>query len=156
MLNHSVHEGEPLLVLLGDLSVEFLLQLDLSLLPIVILKGGLDVDSACYNCSNGLSQGGDLEEMGSSVETVEFFGIQRSDEVGEFLSDDVLNNVILDFRRLLDIIVQLGENLQDELEITLSDSGDLDLNKLGGTSASPRAMASCRKAMTLTWFSLRS
>lgn len=67
MLNHSIHEGEPLLVLLGDLSVEFLLQLDLSLLSIVILKGGLDVDSACYNCSDGLSQGGDLEKMGSSV-----------------------------------------------------------------------------------------
>lgn len=114
------------------------------------------MDSACNHCSDGLSQGGDLEEMGSSVEAVEFFGIQRSDEVGEFLSDDVLNNVILDFRRLLNIIVQLGENLQDELEITLSDSGDLDLNRRGGTSASPRAMASCRKAITLTWFSLRS
>ena len=127
--NQSVHEREPLLVLLRDLSVEFLLQLDLNLLIIVILKGGLDVDSAGNDGSDGLSQGSDLEEMGGSVETVEFLGIQPSDEVGEFLADDVLNNIILDFRRLLDIIVELCEYLQDELEITLSDGGDLDLNE---------------------------
>jgi hypothetical protein len=71
----SVHEGEALLVVLGDFSVEFLLQLQLVLFVVVVIEGGLDVDAGGNYGGDGSAEGIYLEEMGGAVEVVELLGV---------------------------------------------------------------------------------
>ena len=57
----SVHEGEPLLVLLGLLSSEFFLELNFVLFLVVMFESGFDPDAAGHDCGDAASEGVDLE-----------------------------------------------------------------------------------------------
>lgn len=128
-ITDSVHEGEPLLVLLGLLGGEFFLEADFLLLLVVVLEGGLDPDSAGHHSCDAFPEGVDLEEVDSSVERVDVLGVELSDEVGKVLVDVVLEHVVLEFGRLLDFVVHDLEDLQNELEVFLINVRDVDLNK---------------------------
>lgn len=125
----SVHEGEALLVFLGDVSGELDLETQLGLLVVVLGEGGLDEDAAGHDSSDGAAQVADFEEVGSAVEVVEFLGVEFADEGIELLADDVLDDVGGNFGRLLDVVLELVDDMEDELEGLLVDVRDLDLNK---------------------------
>lgn len=152
----SVHEGEAFLVLLGDFGVEFLGKVQLLLLIVVVVEGGLDVDAGGHHCGDGAAQGVDLEEVGGAVEVVELLGGEFGDECAEVLADDVLDDAGLDLGGLLDVVVEGGEDVEDELESGLVDIGDFDLSVGGVTCPCSMALASRMYSMSLSWFSVSS
>jgi hypothetical protein len=123
----SVHERESLLVLLRLLSCEFLLQTDLSLLLVVVLKGGFDPDPAGHHGSYFASEVINLEIMDSPVELIDFLRVEVADHFSEFLAYDVFEDVGLDFGAGFHLVVLDLENLEDELESLLGDIVDGDL-----------------------------
>lgn len=123
----SVHERESLLVLLRLLSCEFLLQTDLSLLLVVVLKGGLDPDPAGHHGSYFAPEVINLEIMDSPVELIDFLRVEVSDDFSEFFAYDVFEDVGLDFGAGFHLVVLDLENLEDELESLLGDIVDGDL-----------------------------
>ena len=125
----SVHEGEPLLVLLWLLGGEFFLEANLFLLLVVVLKGRFDPDSAGHHSSNALSEGVNFEEMDSSVESIDFFGVEFSNKPGQILIDVVFEDIVFEFGGFFDFVVHDLEDFQNEFEVFLINIGDVDLNK---------------------------
>ncbi len=68
----SIHEGEPIFVLFGDLCIEFFSEIKLSLLLIVLFQSWLNEYSCGYNCSDALPQWHNLQEVGCFVQSVQF------------------------------------------------------------------------------------
>lgn len=105
---------------------------------------------------DGASQGIDLEEVDGAVEVIDLLRIEFGDEGAQFLSDDVLNDVGLDFGGLFEFVVEGEEDVEDELEGGLVDVGDFYLS--GGRCTPPCSMAwaSRRNSMTASCFSVSS
>lgn len=152
----SIHEGKTFLVFLGDISVKFLLQVQFLFFVVVVIKGGLDVHVGGHYCCDGLTQGVDLEEVSCTIKIVKFFGGKFTDESVELFTDDIFEDVSLDFRGLLDFVVEDDEDVEDELEGGLVDVGDFDLSEVRVTPPCSMALASLMYCMTLSCFSVNS
>lgn len=114
------------------------------------------MDSAGHHCGDALAEGVDLEVVHCPVEGVDFLGIESSDEFGEVLVEVVLDDAVLEFGGLLDVVLEGVEDLQDEVKGLLVDIGDRDLGKAMCTVC-PFSMASASPTyfMIATCCSLR-
>lgn len=156
MICESIHEGEALLVLLRNVSIQLLLQFQLALLIVVVLKSWLDVHARGDHCGDGPAEGVNFEEMHGAVESVELLGGKFGNERCQFLSDDVFDDVGLDLGRFLEFVVEGEENLEDELEGLLVDIGDLDLHERMITPPCSMALAYLMYCITASCFSVSS
>ena len=126
----SVHEREPLLVLLRLLGGEFFLESDLFFLLVVVLEGRLNPHSAGHHAGDAFSEGVDLEEVHGSVQLVDVLRVHFTDQVCQVLIDVILEHVVLEFRGLLDVVVHCLQDLQNEFELFLVNVSDGNLNKM--------------------------
>ena len=120
----SVHEGKSVFVLLWLLSGQLIFQVQFLLFLLVTFKSGIDVYSAGYYCGDAFPQRKDLQVMHCSVETVEVFPIQFSDQRNESLVDGIFQHSWLYFWRFFDVVVDSLEDVEDEVELPLIDVVD--------------------------------
>ena len=133
-INHlsssSVHEGEAVLVLPGLLGGQLLLEADFILLLVVVLQGRLNEHPAGHHGGDALPEGVDLEVVDRPVEAVDLLGAEFLYQPGQVITNVVLEDVVLELGRFLDVVVHLEENIKDEVEGLLVDVLDGDCGAL--------------------------
>lgn len=125
--NRSVYKGEPLFVLLGLLTCQQIGRSQSFLPSLVALQSGLHVNPASRHSCDASPQSIDLEIVDCPIKLVQLFAAEMTDEVCQWFADMVFENVVDDFGRLLDVIVESGEDSANKLEGVMIDVVDGDL-----------------------------